>query len=197
MKNDAVIQHPDWSLPFELHTDACHHGLGAVLSQRIDGTEHVVAYGSRAISKQEAAYSTWELEALAMIWATRLFRMYLYDGKFTIVTDSEAAKRIIETSDSGAGGRLLRWRLALSEFDFDVKHRKGARHCNADTLSRLHLQSDQPYDEGQTNIDPATALNTIQWWDPASYIFEHSAEKQQGNNHTISTPLTTICRPLY
>ena len=189
LKGDVVCQHPDWDQPFELHTDACHHGLGAVLSQRIEGKEHVIAYASRAISKQEAAYSTWELEALAMIWSTRLFRMYLYSNKFTIITDSEAAKQLIEANDKGAGGRLLRWRLALDEFDFEVKHRKGLKHCNADALSRLHNKSTEPYGEGQTSIIPVTSLNNIKkaWWDPASYLITEEEGKHDDNKHQDNT----------
>ena len=82
LKGDPVLQHPNWEHPFELHTDASHSGLGAVLCQRIEGKEHVIAYASRALSKTEIPYSIWELESLAMVWATRLFSMYLYNKKF-------------------------------------------------------------------------------------------------------------------
>jgi hypothetical protein len=77
LEGPPILQHPDWEYPFELQTDASHRGLGAVLCQRINGQQYVIAYASRAIFKLEAPYLTWELEALAMIWATRLFRMYL------------------------------------------------------------------------------------------------------------------------
>jgi hypothetical protein len=88
LTSDSILKHPDWTHPFELHTDASHKGPGAVLCQRINGSEHVIAYASRAISKTEASWSTWELEALAIVWATRLFRMYLYNTRFRVFTDS-------------------------------------------------------------------------------------------------------------
>ena len=41
--SDAVISHPDWSIPFELHTDASNKGLGAMLVQHINGVERVIS----------------------------------------------------------------------------------------------------------------------------------------------------------
>jgi exonuclease III len=161
LKSDAILQHPDWDHPFELHTDASHKGLGAVLCQRIDGKERVIHYASRAIAKAEAHFSTWELECLAMIWATRLFRMYLYNTKFRIITDSRAAKALLEANDAAAGGRLLRWRLALQEFEFDVHHRKGTKNGNADGLSRSFIASEDPFGMGPTDVHPRTSLNTL------------------------------------
>lgn len=35
--------------------------------------------------------------------------------------------------------RLVRWALELSEYDFEIKHRKGTKNKNADALSRLPI----------------------------------------------------------
>jgi hypothetical protein len=59
LNGSPILQHPNWEYPFELHTDASHHGLGAVLCQRVDDKQHVIAYVSRSVSKQKAPYSTW------------------------------------------------------------------------------------------------------------------------------------------
>ena len=158
LTTSPILAHPDWSVPFELHTDASHKGLGAVLCQRIDNKEHVIAYASRAVAKTEAPWATWELEALAMVWAVRHFKMYLYNTHFTIKTDSEAARQLIAADDKAAGGRLLRWRLALQEFEYTVVHRKGTANANADALSRMFLESDDPYDEVQRLWCPNLAL---------------------------------------
>jgi hypothetical protein len=182
LTSDSILKHPEWDQPFELHTDASHSGLGAVLSQRVDGKECVIAYASRALAKTEIPYSVWELECLAMIWATRLFRMYLTNTKFKIFTDSRAAKSLVEANDAAAGGRLLRWRLALTEFEFEVYHRKGEKNGNADGLSRLPINSTSPYGEEPTSIEPRPSLNVI-WHDTRKdFLNTHTLQLEGENN---------------
>ena len=159
MSSAPVLDHPDWSQPFAIHTDCSTRGAGASLVQHIDGVERVIAYASRALTKAEQKYSIFELEALAIVWATRLWRMYLAGKRFKIVTDSMAARAILQSNYDKGGGRLMRWRLSLADFDYEIVHRKGARHMDADFLSRNPLGSTEPYNEGPTEIDPLDILH--------------------------------------
>lgn len=156
LTSSPILGHPDWNAPFQLHTDASYTGLGAALVQVIDGKEHVIQYASRSLAAAENNYAVWELECLAVVWATRLFRMYLQCSKFTVFTDSIAAKRIIGSPAPDSGGRIMRWALSLQDFDFTIEHRKASRNGNADGLSRLPLKETEPYNEGPTIIEPLT-----------------------------------------
>jgi len=139
-----MLAHPQWTEGFVVDTDACGHGLGAVLSQKIDGVDQVIAYASRSLTDAEKGYKIWELETLAVVWATELFGWYLWSTPVMVRTDSNAVKWVLERATKG---RLLRWALALQEIDYTIEHRPGQKNGNADGLSRCPLRSNCPYGE--------------------------------------------------
>ncbi|KAE9166453.1 hypothetical protein PF004_g29154 [Phytophthora fragariae] len=93
-----------------------------------------VAYASKVNSTTEATYGITELECLAVVWAIKLFRPYLYGRRFTIITDHSALKWLMTSPN--LTGKLHRWALTLQELDFDVQYRPGATNVVADALSR-------------------------------------------------------------
>ena len=76
LMTSPVLVFPDFKLDFVLDTDASGEGIGAVLSQVVDGKERVVAYTSRVLSRTER--SIVQREMLAVVWAAHHFRPYLY-----------------------------------------------------------------------------------------------------------------------
>jgi hypothetical protein len=38
--------------------------------------------------------------------------------------------------------RLLRWRLKLEEYHYEVTHKKGSENKNTEALSRIHVTAD-------------------------------------------------------
>ena len=81
-----VLHFPSFDLPFVLDTDVSNAGLGAVLSQNVHGTECVVAYASRVLTKSERSYCATRKELLALVWAVQHFRPYLSGRPFTVRT---------------------------------------------------------------------------------------------------------------
>ena len=54
--------YPDFSKPFEVHTNALNLGLGAILYQTEDGFKHVLVYASKSLTKAEKRYPVHKLE---------------------------------------------------------------------------------------------------------------------------------------
>lgn len=69
---NPMLLNPDFQKPFVVHTDTLESGLGAALSQRLDGEEHPIVYVSRKLTPTETKYATVEREALAIKWAVLL-----------------------------------------------------------------------------------------------------------------------------
>jgi hypothetical protein len=130
-----VLQYPDFTQEFVLTTDASHEGIGAILSQGEIGKDLPIAYASRRLNQAERNYSTSEQELLAIVWGTKYFRPYFYGRKFKIVCDHKPLTWIMNVKDPGS--RLLRWRIKLEEYDYEIIHKKGTLNTNADALSRI------------------------------------------------------------
>jgi hypothetical protein len=130
-----VLAYPDISRPFILDCDASNEGLGAVLSQKNDeGIEHPIAYHARAFSKPEKRYCVTRRELLACVGAIHHFHHYLLGAKFTVRTDHNSLVWLCHFRE--LDGQLARWLETLAQYDFEIIHRKGKQHGNADGLSR-------------------------------------------------------------
>ena len=134
LTTSPILTFPDFSLPFILDTDASGDGIGAVLSQVQNGKERVIAYGSKKLKKAERMYDVTKRELLAAVTFVKHFRHYLYGRKFLLRTDHASLRWLSNFKEVNA--QLTRWFEALAMFDFDIEHRPGVRHGNADALSR-------------------------------------------------------------
>lgn len=134
--NAPILQYPDFSKQFILTTDASNYALGAVLSQNIDGKDMPIAYASRTLNEHEINYSTIEKELLGIVWSTKYFRPYLYGSKkFIIRTDHKPLAWLMSLKDPNS--KLMRWKIKLDEYNFEIEYKKGTLNSNADALSRI------------------------------------------------------------
>ncbi|CAH1247195.1 RTL1 [Branchiostoma lanceolatum] len=133
-----LLAYPDYSQPFLLYTDASNQGLGAVLAQKQDGVERVIAYASRGLRPAERNwdnYSSFKLELLALKWAvTEKFKEHLYGNEVIIYTDNNPLAHL---PNAVLGAVEQRWVARLSTFNHIIKYRPGKSNANADALSRM------------------------------------------------------------
>lgn len=150
---DQLTSPPVLALPrlghaYTVETDACETQVGCVLLQDQPGEKYPkpIGYWSRSLAPAEKNYDTTQKECLAVVWAVLILRPYLEGSRFTIRTDHQALKWLMNLSD--ASGRLQRWRLRLQPFEYDIVHRPGVKHQAADAMSRLNTTGTD-----QTDLD--------------------------------------------
>jgi transposase InsO family protein len=157
---------PDFTKPFEVHTDASLAGLGAVLYQ--DGRP--IAFESRRLTPAEMNYPTGEQELLAVVHALTVWRCYLEGGlEFRVVTDHKAITYLDTVAQLSR--RQTRWAEFLSRFHFKWEHMAGASNVVADALSRTPVGYPPP----NLVVNAIVVCNRMRAWDgmtclPSSHL---------------------------
>ena len=169
-----ILIFPDFSNDFILDTDASEYGLGAVLSQEVNGCEKVVAYASRVLNKAERKYSVTRKELLAVVTFAKHFRSYLLGRRFVLRTDHSALQWLYSFKEPE--GQTARWLEMLQEFDFEVIHRRGRDHGNADALSRSNIQPSQEACIASTSV------------------LDHSVQQLQQSDEAIGPLYHAMCQ---
>lgn len=98
-----------------------------------------MAYFSKRTSDAESRYHSFELEALAIIYALRRFRVYLEGLEFKIVTDCNSLAQTL--SKKSVNSRIARWALELENYNYTISHRAGKNMTHVDALSRVEDES--------------------------------------------------------
>ena len=168
LTSPPILAMPNDLGEFVLDTDASDRAIGAVLSQRQNGVERVVAYASRALDRREQNYCVTRKELLAVVHFLRHFKQYLLGREFKVRTDHAALTWLRHTPDPV--GQQARWLEQMEEYDFVVEHRAGRSHSNADGLSR------HPCYRKECRCHDGTAMS-----------FGGPADRQQTENQLVAT----------
>jgi hypothetical protein len=146
LKSNIILTPFSPNLPSTLITDASNIGIGAVLEQQ----GKPVLFISRRLSVAERGYSQTLLEALAVWWAVNRLHKYLFNSKFTIVTDHQALKYIYDPGKSlsrNSTAMVQRWSIALGAYNYTIQHRNAKNIQHADFLSRYSKMDAPPITE--------------------------------------------------
>ena len=115
---------------FIVYYDASYSCLGAVLMQE----KNVIAYASRQLKVHERNYSTHDLELVAVVFALKQWRHYLYGVKCEVFTDHRSLQYVFTQKDLKL--RQRRWMELLKDYDITILYHPGKANVVADALSR-------------------------------------------------------------
>lgn len=130
-----VLAFPDYSRKFYISVDASFYAVGGYISNDPPPNDKPIEYFSKALSDTQKNYATTHKELLAIILAIERFQHFIWGKHFVLYTDHEALTYLF--NQNKVGSRLLRWKLQLAEYDFDIIHRKGSQNVVSDCLSRF------------------------------------------------------------
>ena len=79
------------------------------------------------------------MEFLALVWALEKLHYYLEGSTFVLMTDCTAVKTLVNMKSPNR--HMLRWQIAIQQYrgQMTIIHKEGAKHKNADGLSRWAL----------------------------------------------------------
>ncbi|GJU75700.1 putative reverse transcriptase domain-containing protein, partial [Tanacetum coccineum] len=116
--NAPVLALPDGLEDFVVYCDALGLGLGCALMQR-----------SKVI-----AYTTYDLELGAIVFALKIWRHYLYGTKSVIYMDHKSLQHIFSQKELNM--RQRRWIELFSDYDCEIRYHPSKANVVADALSR-------------------------------------------------------------
>jgi hypothetical protein len=119
-----------------LFVDASEFSVGAALTQLDDkGQLRPVAFASSKLTLTQQRWATIEREAYASLWALQRFKNWIFGTRIVLVSDHNPLTFLVESIPKSS--KLMRWALALQEFDVEFRYRSGKLNEVADCLSRM------------------------------------------------------------
>ena len=83
LSKEVLLDYPNFSEEFVIHTDASHTQLGAVISQ----SGKPIAFYSRKLKPEQTRYTTTERELLSIVETLKEFRNILHGQQIVVHTD--------------------------------------------------------------------------------------------------------------
>ena len=137
LQKSPVLKSPDYEKPFKLIIDSSDVGTGSVLVQEAsDGLDHPVSYFSKKFLKYQKNYSVVEKETLGLVLALEHFDVYLGSTPFKIKVYTDHNPLTFLKTMKNKNQRLVKWSLALQEYNLEIQHIPGSENVVADALSR-------------------------------------------------------------
>ena len=101
--------------------------------------QHPIAYYSHVLSPQARLKSAYEKELMAIVWSVQQWRPYLLGTRFTIYTEQQSLKFLLEQ-------RLVseehkKWLSKLLGYVFDIQYQPSLENQAADASSRVRYES--------------------------------------------------------
>ncbi len=135
VKLAPILRVVDWLIPLIFRSDGSGIAVGACLFQCIELLEHVVAYGSKKLSKSQLKWAAVQIECYAIVVFIRKWKSMM-QGHPLIVLEIDAQNLV--WARSSTNDMIRRWMFEIDNLlkIAKIKHIKGVLNDPPDSLSR-------------------------------------------------------------
>jgi hypothetical protein len=139
--NAPILAFPDFNKAFHIATDASNSGVGGVLFQPSNSTEHItavniVAICSKKLHDYQIKYPAYKKELLGIVYCLRKFHFYIW-GRHDLVIHTDHKPLTYILSSNQLSPALQQWMDVILDYDFKIIHRDGILNVIPDALSRM------------------------------------------------------------
>ena len=168
-KNAPILYNPNIYGKFCIKTDACNYGAGAVLYQQQKDKDgqlvwRIIDMMNKTVPQNLRHCHSMIHEAWAIVQTCQYWQFHLLRRPFIISTDNLPISKLFtpefKALNDQTQRQLLRLRVAISMFNYEMRHVPGIKNELADGLSRytVRLFAEDP-------LKKAKAMRILNWSD--------------------------------
>jgi hypothetical protein len=141
-----MMKAPVAGTPFQLYIIAEDAVIGVILTQVMEGKEHIITYLSRCLINVETRYSFIEKLCLSLFYACSKLWHYLLSSTCIVACQPNVIKHMLQQPI--LSGRIGKWAYALIEYDLayeSLKSTKGQVVVDFIVEHSIDQNSDESY----------------------------------------------------
>ena len=132
----TLLFHPLANAELQVNTDASSRAIAGAIHQAVRGHKQPLGFFSCRTTTEEAKYSAYDLELLAVYSTILKFRHVLEGRRFRVFTDQKPLTSAFFKAREPLSNRQRHQLAVISEFATDISHVPGLENVVADALSR-------------------------------------------------------------
>ena len=126
LQEAPILKYPDPEADYILYTDASKYAYAGVLTQKVDGTDHPVAYTSRLFRDSQLNWAALTKEAYAIYMAVKKLSFYLDSATITLRSNHLPLKKFLEKNTMNA--KVNNWAVELESQNINFEFISGVKN---------------------------------------------------------------------
>ena len=92
------------------------------------------SFSSRTLNRAKRNFSVTDREGLALVWAVKTFKPYVFGMPFKVITNHSTLKVLLDKKN--LEGRMMQWAEFLMSYDCEIIYWPGKENIMVDYLLR-------------------------------------------------------------